>query len=48
MLKPIPLGWAATLTNGREVVRFHGPWARRRVLRYIAAYGRLREVSHAG
>jgi hypothetical protein len=48
MLKPIPLGWAATLTDGREIVRFHGPWAKRRLLRYLAAYSRSREVSHVG
>lgn len=42
MLKPIPFGWAAMFTDGRELVRFHGPGAKRRVLRYLA-----HEVSHA-
>ena len=37
MLKRIPHGWAAILTDGREVVRFRGPFAKRRVLRYLAA-----------
>jgi hypothetical protein len=28
MLKPIQLGWAVTLTDGRELVPFRGPGAK--------------------
>ena len=38
MLKPTTHGWAVVLTNGREVARFSGPWAKRRALRYLAGY----------
>jgi hypothetical protein len=36
MLKPINHGWAVTLTDGRELVRFIGLGAKRRALRYLA------------
>lgn len=36
MLKPITFGWAVTLTDGCELVRFLGLGARRRALSYIA------------
>ena len=36
MLKQIHHGWAVALTDGRELVRFQGPWAKRRALRYLA------------
>ena len=36
MLKPIAHGWAVTLTDGHELVRFTGLGARRRALRYLA------------
>ena len=36
MLEPIDLGWAVTLTDGRELARFIGPGAKRRALRYLA------------
>ena len=36
MLKPINRGWAVTLTDGRELIRFTGFGARRRALRYLA------------
>jgi hypothetical protein len=35
ILKPILGGWAVSLTDGRELARFHGPWARLRALRYV-------------
>jgi hypothetical protein len=35
MLGPTPDGWAVYLTNGREVRRFRGPWARRKAPRFI-------------
>jgi hypothetical protein len=38
ILTPIRNGWAVTLTNGRELVRFTGFGAKRRALRYIAAW----------
>ena len=46
MLKRIPHGWAVTLTDGREVVRFRGLCARRRVLRYLASRDIATELSH--
>ncbi|HWF73762.1 MAG TPA: hypothetical protein VG186_10490 [Solirubrobacteraceae bacterium] len=36
MLRPIRYGWAVCLTDGRELARFSGPWAKRRALRYLA------------
>ena len=39
MLRPIPGGWAVSLSNGRELARFHGLAARWRALRYIASAG---------
>jgi hypothetical protein len=36
ILKPITHGWAVALTDGRELVRFTGLFARRRALRYLA------------
>jgi hypothetical protein len=35
ILKPILGGWAVLLTDGRELVRFRGPGARWRALRYL-------------
>jgi hypothetical protein len=35
MLRPIFGGWVVCLTNGRELARFRGPWARIRALRYL-------------
>jgi hypothetical protein len=37
MLKRIHRGWAVALSDGREVVRFHGLFAKRRALHYLAA-----------
>jgi hypothetical protein len=37
ILRPIRYGWAVDLTDGRELARFNGPWAKRRALRYLAA-----------
>jgi hypothetical protein len=42
ILKPLDHGWAVTLTDGRELVRFKGFCAKRRALRYIAGQGRVR------
>jgi hypothetical protein len=36
MLRPSLHGWAVYLTDGRELVRFNGPGAKRRALRYLA------------
>jgi hypothetical protein len=35
VLKPLPFGWVLCLTDGRELARFHGPWARSRAMRYL-------------
>jgi hypothetical protein len=40
ILKPLPLGWALCLTDGRELARFRGPWARSRALRYLRVLAR--------
>ena len=37
MLKRIHHGWAVALSDGRELVRFHGLCARRRAVHYLAA-----------
>jgi hypothetical protein len=39
ILRPIDHGWAVALTDGREVVRFRGPGAKWRAIRYIADRG---------
>ena len=36
ILKPVRHGWAVTLTDGRELVRFTGLGAKRRAMRYLA------------
>jgi hypothetical protein len=36
VLKPVDRAWAVALTDGREIVRFTGPAAKRRTLRYLA------------
>ena len=36
MLKRIPQGWAVALSDGRELVRFRGLFAKRRALHYLA------------
>ena len=36
MLKPVDHGWAVTLTDGREVMRFTGLCAKHRAMRYLA------------
>lgn len=48
ILKPIARGWAVTLTDGRELVRFTGLCAKRRALRYLAVHDLVREASYAG
>ena len=40
ILKPLPYGWALVLTDGRELARFRGPWARLRAVRYLRTLGR--------
>jgi hypothetical protein len=45
MLKPLALGWAIALTDGREIARFTGPWARRRALRYLAGHDLAEEAA---
>ena len=48
ILKPIVHGWAVTLTDGRELGRFTGLWAKRRALRYLAIHDLPREAGYAG
>jgi hypothetical protein len=45
-LKPIGRGWAVTLTDGRELIRFTGLGARRRALRFLAGYGLGNPLGH--
>jgi hypothetical protein len=45
MLKPIRLGWAIALADGREIARFTGPGARRRALRYLGGRDLAREAA---
>jgi len=47
MLTPIRHGWAVTLSNGRELVRFTGLGAKRRALRYVASLYVGREAGNA-
>lgn len=42
MIGPTPYGWAVYLSDGRELVRFNGPGAKRRALRYLAHNGATR------
>ncbi len=46
MLRPVDHGWAVTLTDGRELVRFTGLCARRRALRYLTGRDRGRRTSN--
>ncbi|HTU87884.1 MAG TPA: hypothetical protein VMF57_20065 [Solirubrobacteraceae bacterium] len=46
MLKPINLGWAVTLSDGRELIRFTGLGAKRRALRYLERLAAGKEVAH--
>jgi hypothetical protein len=43
ILRQVDRGWVVALTDGREVVRFSGPGAKSRAIRYIARQG----FSHA-
>jgi hypothetical protein len=45
MLRPVVDGWAVVLTDGRELVRFTGPGAKRRAVRYLAGASRRSEGS---
>jgi hypothetical protein len=47
MLKRIDRGWAVTLTDGREVIRFTGLGAKRRALRYLVTHDLAREAADA-
>ena len=46
MLKPIGFGWAVTLSDGRELVRFTGLGAKRRALRYLERLVSGREAAN--
>jgi hypothetical protein len=35
MIRPIRHGWSVQLTDGRELARFLGPWAKWRAVRYL-------------
>ena len=43
ILKPVDHGWTVALTDGRELARFTGPWAKWRAIRYHGRVG----LSHA-
>lgn len=45
-LKPITFGWAVTLSNGCELIRFLGFGARRRALSYIARRDFVWDAGH--
>jgi hypothetical protein len=47
MIKHVNRGWAVTLPDGRELVRFTGFGAKRRALRFLATHDLGREASHA-
>ncbi|HET9073873.1 MAG TPA: hypothetical protein VFN48_04785 [Solirubrobacteraceae bacterium] len=36
-LTPISYGWSVAFTDGRELARFVGPFARRRAERFLAS-----------
>jgi hypothetical protein len=36
MIRPIRHGWVVQLSDGRELVRFHGPGAGWRAIRYLS------------
>jgi hypothetical protein len=40
LVRPIAYGWAVQLSNGEDLVRFYGPGAQRRALRYVARLAR--------
>lgn len=40
MIGPTRDGWAVYLTNGREIARYRGSFAKRRALRRAASFGR--------
>jgi hypothetical protein len=44
MIKPIPYGWSACLTDGRELAHFRGPDSKRRALRYLAREAQARAM----
>jgi hypothetical protein len=48
ILKPIDHGWAVTLSDGRELVRFVGLGAKRRALRYLARLDPAKVVRDVG
>jgi hypothetical protein len=42
MIGPTRDGWAVYLTNGREIARYRGIYAKRRALRHAARFGRAK------
>ena len=44
MLRRTRDGWAVCLTDGRQLARFRGPWARLRAQRYAARRLMYRQV----
>ena len=42
MISPIPFGWVVKLTDGRELARFSGPFAKRRAQSFLAGLTRGR------
>lgn len=47
-LKPIHLGWAVALSDGRELARFIGLGAKRRAVRYLARFDVRTELRNVG
>lgn len=45
ILKPIRIGWAVYLTDGRELARFYGLGSEGRAMRYIARFTAARPAS---
>jgi len=38
MIRPTAGGWAVCLTDGQELIRYRGPFAKRLALRYLHRY----------
>jgi hypothetical protein len=44
-LIPVPFGWSVQLTDGRELARFVGPFARRRAQNFLVGLTGGRRLS---
>jgi len=45
MIGPTRDGWAVYLTNGSEIARYRGIWAKRRALRHATRFGHRKRRS---